>query len=197
IAIGLAIINHQLPFEYTIASRSTDVMGPISPSPAADSTTQVLADWNAVYDAHNEMKGYVEQLECLGYLLPQDLSISLILNGLTSDFAGFVRNYNMRNIGKTIGELQALLIEYEKGLPKKAATQKVMAIQSGEIQKSNKKSRNAKGKGKGKGKGKDKSYIPKPKNPKLYAKAHLTKDDTCHHCKEVVLGFIDLMIQKQ
>ncbi|GJT60505.1 retrovirus-related pol polyprotein from transposon TNT 1-94 [Tanacetum coccineum] len=58
--------------------------------------------------------------------------------------------------GKTIGELHALLIEYEKG------------------------------KGKGKGKGKDKSvYIPKPKNPIPSAKEHPTKDDACHHCKEV------------
>nr|GEV67000.1 hypothetical protein [Tanacetum cinerariifolium] len=35
----------------------------------------------------------------------------------------------MHNIGKTIGELHALLIEYEKGLPKKAATPQVMVIQ--------------------------------------------------------------------
>ncbi|GJW92692.1 retrovirus-related pol polyprotein from transposon TNT 1-94 [Tanacetum coccineum] len=35
----------------------------------------------------------------------------------------------MLNMGKTIGELHALLIEYEKGLPKKAATPQVMAIQ--------------------------------------------------------------------
>ncbi|GKF90537.1 zinc finger, CCHC-type containing protein [Tanacetum coccineum] len=60
-----------------------------------------------------------------------------------------------------------------------------MAIQSGRIHKANKKSLNTKGKGKGKGKGKDKSYIPKPKNPKPYAKEHLTKDDACHYCKEV------------
>ncbi|GJV96516.1 hypothetical protein Tco_1548093 [Tanacetum coccineum] len=72
---------------------------------------------------------YVEQLECLGYVLPQVLSAGLILNSLTSDFAGFVRNYNMHNMGKTIGELHALLIEYEKGLPKKIATPQVMAIQ--------------------------------------------------------------------
>nr|GEZ84412.1 hypothetical protein [Tanacetum cinerariifolium] len=71
-------------------------------------------------------------------------------------------------MGKTIGELHALLIEYEKGLLLKAATPKVMAIQGGRIQKANKKSFNAKGKGKGKGKGKDKSYIPKPKNPKTF-----------------------------
>ncbi|GJU01149.1 retrotransposon protein, putative, ty1-copia subclass [Tanacetum coccineum] len=78
-----------------------------------------------------KMKGYVEQLEHLGYVLPQDISVGLILNGLTSDFAGFVKNYIMHNMGKTIGELHALLIEYEKGLPKKAATPQVMAIQSG------------------------------------------------------------------
>ncbi|GJU82299.1 retrotransposon protein, putative, ty1-copia subclass [Tanacetum coccineum] len=91
----------------------------------------------------------------------------------------------MHNMGKTIGELHALLVEYEKGLPKKAATPQVMAIQGGRIQKANKKSLNAKGKGKGKGKGKDKSYIPKPKNPKPSAKKHPTKNDACHHYKEV------------
>ncbi|GJS75044.1 reverse transcriptase domain-containing protein [Tanacetum coccineum] len=102
-----------------------------------------------------KMKNYVAQLERLGYVLPRDLSVGLIMNGLTSDFASF------------------------------AATPQVMAIQGGRIQKSNKKSLNAKGKGKRKGKGRDKSYIPKPKNPKPYAKEHPTQDDTCHHCKEV------------
>nr|GEW66565.1 zinc finger, CCHC-type [Tanacetum cinerariifolium] len=45
-----------------------------------------------------------------------DLSVGLILNGLTRDFAGFVRNQNKHNMGKTIDKLHALLIEYEKGL---------------------------------------------------------------------------------
>ncbi|GJZ89140.1 retrotransposon protein, putative, ty1-copia subclass [Tanacetum coccineum] len=80
---------------------------------------------------------------------PQILVLPNSLNGLTSDFAGFVRNYNMHNMGKTIGELHALLIEYEKGLPKKAATPQVMAIQGGRIQKANKKLQKAKGKEKG------------------------------------------------
>ncbi|GJV63546.1 hypothetical protein Tco_1474374 [Tanacetum coccineum] len=74
-----------------------------------------------------KMKGYVEQLERLGYVLSQYISFGLILNGPTSDFAGF----------------------YEKGLPKKAATPQVMVIKGGRIQKANKKSLNAKGKGKG------------------------------------------------
>ncbi|GJY05518.1 retrotransposon protein, putative, ty1-copia subclass, partial [Tanacetum coccineum] len=193
----VAIIDLQLPFEYTIASRSTDVMvlvlrvekklyvieQPIPPAPAAGSTDQSFAEWNAVYDAHNEeLKSMFEKQAGVE-------SVGLILNGLTSDFAGFVRNYNMHNMGKTIGELHALLIEYEKCLPKKAATPQVLAIQGGIIQKSNKKSQNAKGKGKGKGKGKYMLvYVPKPKNPKPSVKEHLTKDDACHHYKEGLRG---------
>nr|GEU30772.1 zinc finger, CCHC-type [Tanacetum cinerariifolium] len=166
---------------------------PLPAAPAADSNAQVLAEWNTLYDAYNEvaclmldsmtpelhrqfenylpyeilqelksmfekqaeverfdliqtfhackqeegklvaayvlqMKGYVDQLEHLGYMLPQDLIVGLILNGLTKDFAGFVRNYNMHNMGKTIGELHAMLIEYEKGLPKKVETLQEMMI---------------------------------------------------------------------
>ncbi|GJY74100.1 hypothetical protein Tco_0478531 [Tanacetum coccineum] len=63
-----------------------------------------------------KMKGCVEQLERLSYVILQEISAGLILNDLTNDFAGFVRNYNMQNIRKTIGELHALLIEYEKEL---------------------------------------------------------------------------------
>nr|GEU63080.1 retrotransposon protein, putative, Ty1-copia subclass [Tanacetum cinerariifolium] len=64
-----------------------------------------------------KMKNYVAQLERLGYVLPQDLSVGLIMASL-----------------------------YEKGLPKKAATPQVTAIQGGRIQKANKKLLNAKGK---------------------------------------------------
>ncbi|GJS73351.1 hypothetical protein Tco_0706192 [Tanacetum coccineum] len=146
-----------------------------------------LSEWNAVYDAHNEvaylmlgsmtpelhrqfenyspyemlqelksmfekqvgverLSGATKVMVCAS---PQILVLPNSLNGLTSDFAGFVRNYNMHNMGKTIGELHALLIEYEKGLPKKAATPQVMAIQGGRIQKANKKLQKAKGKEKG------------------------------------------------
>nr|GEV88974.1 hypothetical protein [Tanacetum cinerariifolium] len=191
---------------------------PILPAPAVDSVANVLAKWNAIYDAYNEvtylmlgsmtpelhrkfenyspyemlkelksmfekyarverfdciqtfhackykagkpvvvyvlkMKGYVEQLECLGYMLPQDLSVGLILNVLNSDFARF------------------------------AETSRVMAIRSSKIQKANKKVLKANGKGKDK-----QVYIPKPINPKLTAKEHPAKDDTYHHYKECLRG---------
>ncbi|GJW61981.1 retrotransposon protein, putative, ty1-copia subclass [Tanacetum coccineum] len=90
------------------------------------------------------------------------------------------------NMGKTVGELHAMLNEYKKGLPKKAETPQVMMIKGGKIQKANKKSLKAKGKNKVNGKGKDKKvYIPKPKNPKSTVMERPGKDDTCHHCKEV------------
>nr|GEU74735.1 hypothetical protein [Tanacetum cinerariifolium] len=146
-----------------------------------------------------QMKEYVDQLERLSYMLPQDLIVGLILNGLTKDFTGFVRNYNMHNMRKTIGELHAMFIEYDKGLPRKAKTPQVMMIKGGKLQKSKKKSLKAKGKGKANGKGNDKQvYIPKPKNPKPAAKEHPAKDDACHHCKEVVLqGFREARKLKQ
>ncbi|GJW07251.1 hypothetical protein Tco_1569674 [Tanacetum coccineum] len=86
-----------------------------------------------------KMKSYMEKLERLGYVLPQDINVGLILNGVANDIAEFVRNYNMHNMGKTISELHAQLIQYEKGLPKKAATPQVRTIQGGKIQKPNKK----------------------------------------------------------
>nr|GEV72662.1 retrotransposon protein, putative, Ty1-copia subclass [Tanacetum cinerariifolium] len=123
---------------------------PIPPSHAAGSTHQAFVGWNAIYDAYNEvtclMLGSMtpelhRQFENSSpYDIIQELrsmfekqsgveSVGLILNGLTSDFVRFVRNYNMHNMGKTIGELHDLLIEYEKGLPKKVATNQVLAIQ--------------------------------------------------------------------
>ncbi|GJZ15726.1 retrotransposon protein, putative, ty1-copia subclass, partial [Tanacetum coccineum] len=119
-------------------------------------------------------------------ILVQNINHSAFRSMFEKDFVGFVRNYNMHNMGKTIGEIHAMLIEYEKGLPKKAETPQVMMIKSGKIQKANKKSLNAKGKNKGNGKGNDKKvYIPKLNNPKPAAKERPAKDDACHHCKEV------------
>nr|GEV91859.1 hypothetical protein [Tanacetum cinerariifolium] len=84
----------------------------IPSAPAANVPTEC----NEIYDAYNEvaclmLERYMDQLERLGYVLPQDIRVGLILNGLTRDFAGFVKNYNMHNIGKTIGELHAMLID--------------------------------------------------------------------------------------
>nr|GFA22039.1 hypothetical protein [Tanacetum cinerariifolium] len=189
----------QLKLVLRVEKKMHVIEQPILPAPAADSAVNMMAEWNAAYNAHNEVaclmlgsmtpelhrqfKNYspykmlqklrsmfekqaaVERFDliktfhdCKQEEGKSDLSVGLILNGPTSDLVGFVRNYNMHNMGKTIG---------------------------GRIQKVNKKSQNAKGKGNGKGKRKDKSYIPRPKHLKPNVKEHPTKNDVCHHCKEV------------
>ncbi|GKE92816.1 retrotransposon protein, putative, ty1-copia subclass, partial [Tanacetum coccineum] len=146
---------------------------PLPPAPEAGAEPNIVAQWTALFDAHTEIACLM-----LGSMTPE----------LHRPFeqAGVEKNYNMHNMGKTIGEIHAMLIEYEKGLPKKAETPQVMIIRGGKIQKANKKSLNAKDKNKVKGKGKDKKvYIHKSKNPKPIAMERPAKDDACHHCKEV------------
>ncbi|GJS77443.1 hypothetical protein Tco_0727324, partial [Tanacetum coccineum] len=56
-----------------------------------------------------------EQLGTSWLYATTGFSVGLILNGLTKDFVGFVRNYNMHNMGKTIGEISCYaLLEYER-----------------------------------------------------------------------------------
>ncbi|GKA69967.1 retrotransposon protein, putative, ty1-copia subclass [Tanacetum coccineum] len=146
---------------------------PIPPAPVTRSTNQEFEKWNKIYDVRNEvaclmlgsmnidLQRQYENFSPHDMLQELKFIVGLILNGLTSDFAGFIRNYNMHNMGKTTGEIHALLIEYENGLPKKSGTSKVLVIQGGRIQKPNKKPQATKG------------------------NEHPTKDDVCHHCKEV------------
>ncbi|GJT02797.1 hypothetical protein Tco_0823966 [Tanacetum coccineum] len=105
----VAIINHQLPFEYTIASRSTDVMVELKSmfeKQAGVERFNLIQTFHACKQEEGKPVGpYVIKMK------------------------GFLRNYNIHNIGNMIGELHTLLVEYEKGLPKKAATPQVIAIQ--------------------------------------------------------------------
>nr|GEX42656.1 zinc finger, CCHC-type [Tanacetum cinerariifolium] len=68
-----------------------------------------------------KMKGYVDNLERLGHLVTLGLGVSLILIGLRKEYDGFVQNYNMHNMGKTVNELHAMLKLHEQTLPKSNA----------------------------------------------------------------------------
>ncbi|GJT02738.1 zinc finger, CCHC-type containing protein [Tanacetum coccineum] len=120
-----------------------------------------------------KMKSYLDILERLGYAMPNELSVSLILNSLNKDYDQFVQNYNMHSMGNTIAELHAMLKLHEKSIPKKAKTPAVLA---------KKKPKGAKGKDKGKNK---LAYAPKPKLPPSPKRDNPAKDSVCHHCKEV------------
>nr|GFC53339.1 hypothetical protein [Tanacetum cinerariifolium] len=88
----------------------------------------------------------------------------------------------MHCLGKTVTELHALLINFEKGLKYKAPTPQVFTIQKG---RDNKPKPQANKKVKGKGKA-DKNkqvvpYQPKPKPNPLKRKENPNKDKACHH----------------
>ncbi|GJX22650.1 retrotransposon protein, putative, ty1-copia subclass [Tanacetum coccineum] len=130
-----------------------------------------------------KMKSYLDILERLGFAMPNELGVSLILNSINKDYDQFVQNYNMHSIGKTIVEPHAMLKLHEKGIPNKAETPDVLAIREGRIQKDKKKPQGAKGKDKGKNK---LAYAPKPKISSPSKRDNSAKDSICHHCKEVL-----------
>nr|GEV80739.1 reverse transcriptase domain-containing protein [Tanacetum cinerariifolium] len=117
------------------------------------------AEGQSVSDHVLLMKTYLDQLTTLNNAFPDKVSISFILNSLSSEFQAFVQNYNMQSMEKTI----------------------IMAIQGGRVQKYKPQ---GKAKRKGKGKGPQNSYPTKPKKPQPYKKERPAKDGKCHHCKE-------------
>ena len=76
-------------------------------------------DGKPVEDYVLEMTDYFDQLQRIHFGYPENVQLNLINRSLNKDFTGFVQNFNMHCSGKTVSELLALLVEYEKGLPKK------------------------------------------------------------------------------
>ncbi|GJW02274.1 zinc finger, CCHC-type containing protein [Tanacetum coccineum] len=128
------------------------------------------------------MKSYLDTLERLGYAMPKELAVSLILNSINKDYDQFIQNYNKHSIGKMLAKLHAMLKIHEKGIPKKAESPAVLAIREGKIQKDKKKPQGEKGKAKGKNK---LAYAPKTKISSPPKRDNMAKDSICHHCKEV------------
>ncbi|GJX29089.1 zinc finger, CCHC-type containing protein [Tanacetum coccineum] len=140
-----------------------------------------------------KMKSYIDNLERLGHAMTQNLSVSLILVSLRKEYDGFVQNYNMHSMGKTVTELHAMLKLHEQTLPPKEVAPALHAIRAGRIQKNQKKNSHKAVKG-NQGKGKARmgnvlvpapSYAPKPKNPPTPKKDNPAKDAICHQCGEV------------
>nr|GEW80019.1 hypothetical protein [Tanacetum cinerariifolium] len=81
-----------------------------------------------------KMKGYIDNLKRLGHPVTLGLGVSLILIGLRKKYDGFVQNYNMHSMRKTINELHAMLKLHEQTLPKSNAPA-LNAIRAGKVQK--------------------------------------------------------------
>nr|GFC50690.1 zinc finger, CCHC-type [Tanacetum cinerariifolium] len=84
-----------------------------------------------------KIKGYIDNLERLGHPVTLGLAVSLTLISLRKEYDGFVQNYNMHNMGKTVNELHAMLKLHEKTLPKNNAPS-LNAIRAGKVRKGNK-----------------------------------------------------------
>nr|GEZ45832.1 hypothetical protein [Tanacetum cinerariifolium] len=81
-----------------------------------------------------KMKGHIDNLERLGHPMTLGLGVSLILISLRKEYDGFVHNYNMHNMGKTINELHAMLKLHKQTLHKSNAPA-LNAIRYGKVQK--------------------------------------------------------------
>ncbi|GJT78324.1 retrotransposon protein, putative, ty1-copia subclass [Tanacetum coccineum] len=135
-----------------------------------------------------KMKSYIDNLELLGHPVLFGLAVSLILIGLRKEFDGFVQNYNMHSLGKTVNELHAMLKLHKQTLPKNNAPA-LHAIRAGKVQKGNNKHKKhqpqmvARGQNQRKGKNKP-AYAPKPKILTPPKREDPAKDSICHECGE-------------
>ncbi|KAK9163132.1 hypothetical protein Syun_004034 [Stephania yunnanensis] len=76
-----------------------------------------------------KMKGYVDQLDRLGFPISQELDTDLILNSLPESYSQFVMNYNMNNMEKSISELHSMLKTVEQNIKKPSSN--VLMVQKG------------------------------------------------------------------
>nr|GEW76915.1 retrotransposon protein, putative, Ty1-copia subclass [Tanacetum cinerariifolium] len=194
----------QLRIVLSIEDKLNYLEQPIPPAPVAPAGQHVAPE---ILNAHNawikeskeiaglsvssyvlKMKGYFDNLERLGNPVTLGLGLSLILIGLRKEYDGFVQNYNMHSMGKTVNKLHAMLKPHEQTLPKNNAPA-LNAIRVGKVQKGNKHKKSqsqmaARGQNRGKGKNKQ-AYASKPKIPPPPKRENPVKDSIFHECGEI------------
>jgi hypothetical protein len=106
-----------------------------------------------------KLQGYIQRLEALGVPFPADFGTDMILKSLPPSFAGFVMNYNMHGMNKTLAELFAMLKVAEKDIQK--STNNVLLVKHSTQFKKKKYGSKKKGKSKGTGS----SRTPKKDRP--------------------------------
>nr|GEU42306.1 hypothetical protein [Tanacetum cinerariifolium] len=140
-AVKKAIWLRRLLEEEVLKAKTVKVLKVVTEHNVANALMKV-AEGQSVSNHVLLMKRYLDQLATLSYAFPDKVSISFILNLLSSEFQAIVQNYNMQSMEKTISEVHSLLIEFEKSIKRNtqpiigaSCTPQVMAIQSGRVQK--------------------------------------------------------------
>nr|GEU66640.1 hypothetical protein [Tanacetum cinerariifolium] len=80
-----------------------------------------------------KVKSYIDNLERLSYAMTQNLSVSLIMVLLRKEYDGFVQNYNMHSMRKTVNELHAMLRLHEQTLPPKEGLRESRKLKPGAL----------------------------------------------------------------
>ena len=76
-----------------------------------------------------KMKGYLEHLDKLGLKIEQELAVDIILQSLPEVYDGFIMNFNMHSMDKTVSELYGMLKTIEKNI--KSSTKDVLMVNKG------------------------------------------------------------------
>ena len=121
-----------------------------------------------------KMMSYLEQLDKLDCSLKKEFAMDIVLNSLSPSYSGFIMNYHMHGMDKSLDELHGMLKTAESDM-KKATPSVLMVSDKGKKAKKDKSKRKSKAKGKNKGKGKVADQ-PKVDNP-------APVDAECYHCK--------------
>src|SRR3954470_14750828 len=68
-----------------------------------------MAEGSSLSEHVIKLVGYAQRLNALGFAIPTTLGIDILLASLPPSYNGFIMNYNMNGLDKTIDELFAML----------------------------------------------------------------------------------------
>ena len=122
-----------------------------------------MAESGSISEHVIKLVGYAQRLSALGFVTPMTLSTDILLTSRPPYYNGFIMNYKMNGLEKTIDELFAMLKTAE------ASMHHMLVVMNTTSFKKKGKGRNSKSGGKTKAQVKTKS------GP--------TKDSECHYCK--------------
>ena len=124
-----------------------------------------------------KMSGYADKLISLGITIPNKLGIHWVLQSLPPSFKGFVMNYNMQGIRKSLPELLSMLKTAEVEIKKE---HQVLMVNKTTSFKKGRKDNKSKGRNKRDGK----SVAGSERKPKAGPKP----ETECFYCKEMGTG---------
>jgi gag-polypeptide of LTR copia-type len=139
-------------------------------------TNTRLAEGKEVGPHVMKMTSYFRQLEKLEVTFTIGVAQDFIFNSLPSNYLGFVMNYRMQRMDKSLDELQGMLTTAEEELKKDKGTKEVLAVSDKGKKVKKKTHRSIKGKGKVKPQAKGAPEgSKKKKNP-------TTSEIVCYYC---------------